>query len=83
MKVSDFIALSAAVFALLYVVVRIYDETQRQPRAPTVEQEQDSCREVVACIGQHHPTVEEVLDEYDAPQWALIERIHQANTAGM
>ncbi len=61
MSVSDFMFLCAAIFALIYLGVRLYDDTHPAERT-TVENENDACREVVSMLGQHHPTVDDDED---------------------
>jgi hypothetical protein len=41
----------------------------------TVEQEQDSCREVIVCIGQHHPSEPEEYESIEEPQLMLVHEV--------
>ena len=52
------------------------------PALLTVEQEEEERRAIIASIPQQYPATRDA-DEYEAPQWALVDEIHRVNTAGL
>jgi hypothetical protein len=75
MTVWNFLWLCAAVFALLYLGWRLWADAHPLPL--TVEAEQDACREVIQCIGQHHPSEPEEYESLDEPQLMLVHEVNR------
>lgn len=52
-------------------------EVRERHDAKTVEQEQDACREVIQCIGQHHPSEPDEYESLDEPQLMLVHEVNR------
>ena len=63
-------------------VVRFLWKRSADPNPLTVEQEEEERRAIIASIPQKYPATRDA-DEYEAPQWALVDQIHRTNCSSL
>lgn len=63
--------------AAMWLAWLIGKEVRARHDDQTVEQEQDACREVIQCIGFHHPSEPEEYEPIEEPQLMLVHEVQK------